>query len=274
MITIKSKEEIQILREGGRILSSILKEVSAMVKPGVTTMDLEKKACELIKKAGGRPAFKGYKQSKKGKGFPTALCTSINDEIVHAPARPARALQKGDIVGIDVGMEYPIQNKIDKDKVYNSNSKLGGFYTDMAVTVPVGDVGNGEVVRLMNVTKESLKLAIKQVVPGNTINDIGKAVQKYAEGEGFSVVRDLVGHGVGYEVHEDPQIPNYEISCLDDIVLKPGMVLAIEPMLNMGSYEIETASDGMTLKTLDESLSAHFEHTVAITKDGCIVITK
>lgn len=274
MITIKTEEEVRVLRNGGKVLSSVLKEVAKLVRPGATTMDLEEKACELIKKAGGRPAFKGYKQSRRMKGFPTALCTSINDEIVHAPAKPARILRQGDIIGIDIGMEYPIQKKIAKNIIFNKFSKLGGYYTDMAVTVMVGDIKDKEVLRLIKVTKKSLSLAIRQVKPGNTINDIGKAIQKYVEGEKFSVVRDLVGHGVGYEVHEDPQVPNYGITYLDDIVLKPGMVIAIEPMVNTGKSDITTGADGMTIKTLDESLSAHFEHTVAVTCDGCLIITE
>lgn len=275
MITIKTKEEIDILLEGGKILSSVLKEVSEMVAPGVTTMDLEDQACKRIAEAGGRPAFKGFKQSRKSDPFPTALCTSINEEVVHAPATPARVLRGGDIISIDIGMEYPLKGRREAvGRVQNKYSKLGGYYTDMALTVPVGVVDNDKVQRLMAVTKKSLELAIKKVKPGNSIVEIGKAVQQYVEGEKFGVVRDLVGHGVGHKVHEDPQIPNYEIKSLNNIILKPGMVIAIEPMVTMGSYELEVASDGMTFKTLDNSLAAHYEHTIAVTEDGCIVITE
>lgn len=273
MITRKSEAEIKVLKKGGKILSDILKRVSSMVKPGVGTFDLEKEACTLIKKAGGRPAFKGYRQGKKEAAFPTALCTSINEEVVHAPATPNRVLKEGDIISIDVGMEYPIKKKKEQG-VSNKYSKLGGFYTDMAVTLPVGEVSDLKILDLIEATRESLNLAIKKVKPGATINDIGKTIQKHAEDKGFSVVRDLVGHGVGHEVHEDPQVPNYEISFFDDIVLKPGMVIAIEPMLNLGSYEIDIASDDMTIKTLDGSMSAHFEHSVAVTKNGCIILTE
>ena len=275
MVTIKKENEIALIREGGHILSGILKKIAAEVKPGVKTDYLEKMACDLIKQAGGRPAFKGYKTFLDDKGFPTALCTSINDEVVHAPAIPGRVLNEGDIIGIDVGMEYPIQEHPQNGKPYNKLSKKGGFYTDMAITVPVGNVGK-DVQKLIDVTKKSLDLGIAQVKPGNTLNDIGRAIQKYAEAQGFSVVRDLVGHGVGFAVHEDPQVPNYEVRdrSMKNVTLKSGMVIAIEPMVNMGSYEIMGSEDGFTIVTTDESLSAHFEHTVVVTNNGCEILTK
>lgn len=263
MIIIKTKKEIAIMREGGKILSRILKEVSGMVKPGVTTGELEEKAIKLIAKAGGRPSFKGFKSVLEAKAFPTALCTSINNEIVHAPALPERVLDSGDIIGIDVGMEYP----------YDSNTR--GYYTDMAVTIGVGKISE-QAANLIKVTKKSLKLAIKKVKPEATLNDIGETVQSVAEAAGFSVVRDLVGHGVGTAVHEDPQVPNYRImdKPMDNTVLKPGMVIAIEPMVNAGGYQVKSLPDGFTIVTADGELSAHFEHTVAVTEKGYEVLTQ
>lgn len=263
MIIIKKEEEIKAMRIGGKILAEILQTVKEEIRPGVNTEDLEKKACDLIKKAGGRPAFKGYKTLYDTQAFPTALCTSINEEIVHAPAIPGRILNNGDIIGIDVGMEFP----------YKKGEK--GFYTDTAVTVPVGEVSS-EVLRLLDVTKESLMLGIKKVKPGNTLNDIGKTVQTYVEQAGFSVVRDLVGHGVGSAVHEDPQVPNYEIKdrSMENVVLCPGMTIAIEPMVNIGTYRIKSLDDDFTIVTADGSLSAHFEHTVVVTEDGHEILTK
>jgi len=261
MITIKTDKEIEILREGGLILANILKQVGELVKPGVSTSELEDLACELIEKAGGRPAFKGYVIDETFDPYPTALCTSINDEIVHAPAKPGRALESGDIIGIDVGMEYPYNDKNQK-----------GLYTDMARTFAVGKISQ-EAKKLMNTTRRSLELAIEKVRPGIKINDIGRVIQNFVEDKGFSVVRDLVGHGVGYEVHEEPHIPHYYAGPGYNTELKEGMVIAIEPMVNIGSYEIKTAKDNMTFVTSDGSLSAHFEHTLAIVKGGCIIIT-
>lgn len=263
MIIIKTKKEITIMREGGKVLAHILKKLSAEVKPGITTGYLEQMACQLIKEAGGRPSFKGYKSMLETKVFPTALCTSINNEVVHAPALPSRRLNDGDIIGIDVGMEYPY------------GLDLSGYYTDMAITLPVGKISK-EARRLIMTTKKSLELAIKKIKPNNSLNDIGQAIQTKAEAEGFSVVRDLVGHGVGTAVHEDPQVPNYEIvdANIKNVILKPGMTIAIEPMVNVGSWEVKGSSDGFTIITADNSLSAHFEHTVAVTSKGHEVLTK
>jgi len=274
MITIKTKEEIKLLREGGKILSNVLTQVCKMAKPGISTEALENLACELIEKAGGRPAFKNY-EVFAGEYYPTALCTSINEEVVHAPAIPGRTLKDGDIIGLDIGMEYPIGEKAKNVKIKNKYSKLGGYYTDMSRTVAIGKIDK-KAKKLMDVTKKSLEIAIKLVKPGNTLNDIGSAIQKYVESHGFSVVEDLVGHGVGHKVHEDPQVFNYDFSDMqiEDTVLKAGMVIAIEPMVNMGGYEIETGDDNFSIITKDRSLSAHYEHTIAITEKGHIVITE
>ncbi|MBU0620165.1 MAG: type I methionyl aminopeptidase [Patescibacteria group bacterium] len=278
MVTIKSQQEIEIMREGGRILAGILDEICRAIKPGITTDELEKMACDLIKKAGGSPSFKGYKMHD-GEIFPTALCTSINNEVVHAPALPSRKLNSGDIIDIDIGYRTSdIGSQKLNNKYYNSKSDIrnltSGFYLDMSRTVAVGKISK-QARRLINVTKKSLELAIKQVKPGNTLNDIGGAVQDFVESQGFSVVRELVGHGVGYKVHEDPKVPNYKITdkSLKNIILQPGMVLAIEPMVNIGGWRVKTAPDGFTSITSDKSLSAHFEHTVAVVDEGCKVLT-
>jgi methionyl aminopeptidase len=262
MIIIKTKAEIAIIKQGGKILAAILKKLADNVKPGATTGELEQLAVSLIKEAGGRPSFKGYKTMLDAKAYPTALCTSINNEVVHAPALPSRQLKNGDIISIDVGMEYPF------------GEDMHGYFTDMAITVPVGKVSE-EAKSLVNVTRNSLMLAIKMVKPGNTLNDIGNAVQSEVEANGFSVVRDLVGHGVGTAVHEDPQIPNFRIvgAGFDNVVLKPGMVIAIEPMVNIGSPRVKNLRDGLTIATADGSLSAHFEHTIAVTEEGYEILT-
>lgn len=262
MVTIKTPKEIEIMHQGGKKLGVILRAIGKEVKPGTHTFNLEEMACELIAKAGGRPAFKGYRTDRREKPYPTALCISINDEVVHAPAIPNRVLIEGDIVGIDIGMQYPFGDKL-----------LTGYYTDMAATFAVGKV-SAEAKKLMEVTRKSLELAIKTVKAGGFLSDIGKAIEPYVKKNGFSVVRDLVGHGVGYAVHEDPNVPNFVFDRRDDLVLKEGMTLAIEPMVNAGKWHVITDPDGMAIRTADGSLSAHFEHTVAVTKNGCIILTE
>lgn len=255
MIIIKTKKEIEIIREGGKRLSKILKQLLYEAKAGITTEYLENFACKLISQTGGRPAFKGYKQSHYDKPYPTALCISINDEVVHAPAIPSRVIKTGDVVSIDVGMEFE------------------GLYTDMAATIAVGKV-DYNVNKLIDATKKSLELAIEKIKPGVSLYVIGRTIGDYIESQGFSVVRDLVGHGVGKKIHEDPMVPNFPMEESKKILLKPGMVIAIEPMVNIGKYKIITAPDGLTIKTADGSISAHFEHTVAVTDDGYWVLTK
>lgn len=273
---LKSKEEIQVIKDGGKILGRILKDLLSEAKAGVSTEHLENLACEWIAKAGGRPAFKNY-EVWGGHFFPTALCTSINEEVVHAPAMPGRVLKDGDILSIDIGMEWPTDpSKAKKYKVSNRFSFEGGFYTDMAGTVAIGTVNN-KTKKLIETTRKALAIGIAEARPGNTLSNLGKAIQKYVEKRGFSVVRDLVGHGVGFKVHEDePQIFNYDFTQygIPDMVLVPGMVIAIEPMVTAGSWKIKTGPGGMAIVTADGSLSAHFEHTVAITEKGNIVITE
>jgi methionyl aminopeptidase len=275
MITFKTREEMEILRAGGKILARILKQIAGEVRPGANTEDLENLAVKLIDKAGGRPSFKNYEVAN-GRFFPTALCASVNNEIVHGLPVPGRALKNGDIIGLDLGMEWPVAGPAAlKFKRKNRYSEGGGFFTDMTVTVPVGKISK-EAKKLIKAAKKSLEIAISLAKPGNTLNAIGMAVENYVNAQGFSVVKDLVGHGVGHGVHEEPEVFNYEFASygIRDTVLKSGMVIAIEPMVNMGKSGTKTGSDGFSIITADGSLSAHFEHTVAITEKGNIVITE
>jgi len=275
MNLIKNKEEIKAIREGGKILASILDKLSALVKPGVNTADLEALMLDLVDQAGGRPAFKDYPMGG-GILFPSAICASINDEVVHGSAIPGRILKAGDIIDLDIGMEWPIRQDI-RDKynlVTNPHSELGGFYTDMCRTLPVGAISS-EAKRLIRVTKECLNIGIKVAKAGATLNDIGTAIQKHAEAAGYGVVRDLVGHGVGYKAHEEPDVYHYAINpnSPDNLVLQEGMVICIEPMINQGSHRVKIADNGYAIITADASLSAHFEHTLAITKNGADILT-
>ena len=246
MVSIKTQEEIAIMAEGGKILATVLKEIEKMVAPGITALQLDRSAEALILKHGAKPAFKGYE------GFGYSLCASVNDVIVHG--LPSKyALQNGDIIGLDLGVKWR------------------GYNTDMAVTVPVGEV-SFEAQRLMQVTKKALRLGIKKVRPGITIGDIGNTIQRFVEDQAFGVVKDLCGHGIGKEVHEDPQIPNYG-DRHKGLKLQEGMVICIEPMVTQGTWQIKRAKDGYSFATRDGLLGAHFEHTLAITKDGCKVLT-
>jgi methionyl aminopeptidase len=257
MITLKSSQDIKHLKKAGLILASVLDEALKNAIPGANTLNLDMAAEKMIRTRGCVPAFKNYKIFSYDPPYPSTLCTSINDEVVHAPARD-RILKGGDIIGIDVGLEYKVEGK--------------SYFVDMAKTKGVGEISD-EAKKLMEVTKECLRLGIEQLKPGNTIGDIGKVVQGYAEDLGYSVVRDLVGHGVGFKIHEEPSVPNYVEAKTKNIVLQEGMVLAIEPMINIGEYRIKTLEDGWTIATEDGSLSAHFEHTVAVTKGGYEILT-
>jgi len=254
-IYLYTPKEINTIREGGRILAQILEQVSQQVKPGVSTKELDDLAEKLILERGGQVAFNGYQPASCDKPFPTTMCTSVNDEVVHAPASSSRILKDGDIIGLDIGMRYK------------------GYYTDHAITVGVGKISKSAE-KLIEVTKHALSLGIQQAKIGNTVYDISLAIQQYIEDNGFSVVRALVGHGVGKQIHEEPAIPNFTHKYSKKVYLKQGMVIAIEPMINIGDYEVEIATDGFTYKTSDNSLSAHFEHTIAIGKNGGIVLTE
>jgi methionyl aminopeptidase len=248
-IVCKSQSEIEKMRRSGHIVRQVLDELRKLVAPGVTTMDLEKAAAAKIKQLGAKPAFKGYY------GYPCVLCTSVNEEIVHGIPSPKRVLKAGDIVSIDCGVV------------------LDGYYGDAAITVAVGDSVSPERQKLMEVTEQSLYKAIEQVKLGNTISDIGGAVQEFVEANGFSVVREFVGHGIGTKLHEEPQVPNFR-SRGAETRLREGMVLAIEPMVNCGRPEAKVLEDKWTAITADGSCSAHFEHCVAVTKDGPLILTQ
>ncbi len=275
MVYIKSKEEIEVIRAGGKILARILRTLKEAVKPGVNTADLEEIMLTMVKEAGGRPAFKDYSMGD-GIFFPSAICASINDEVVHGTAVPGRILKEGDIIDLDIGMEWPVKLALRKELGLptNSHSPAGGFYTDMCTTVAVGKI-SAEAKKLLAVTKECLDASIKKVRPGARLNDIGGTIQRMAEGAGFGVVRDLVGHGVGYQAHEDPEVYHFLINekSSANLELKSGMVICIEPMINAGTAEVKVADDGFTILSADNSLSAHFEHTIAVTEDGYDVLT-
>ncbi|MGC8809758.1 MAG: type I methionyl aminopeptidase [bacterium] len=246
-IILKSPQEIEKMRRSNQIVAEILAEIKEAVRPGITTRDLEELAEELLAKKKAKPAFKGYN------GFPAALCTSVNEEIVHGiPSE--RVLKEGDILSLDFGVIYD------------------DFYGDAAITLPVGQV-SPEAARLMRVAEEALYLAIEQARPENRLQDISAAIQHFVESQGFSVVRDFVGHGIGKHLHEKPQVPNFGLPGRG-IRLRPGMTLAIEPMINAGGHEVEILEDGWTAVTKDRSLSAHFEHSVAITENGPDILSK
>lgn len=254
MITLKTKQEIDIIREGGHILSSILVELVAMIRPGVTTQELNAHAEERMIQAGGEPSFKGYKIDKYSPGFNGAVCISLNHEVVHAPPWPSREIKNGDLVKLDIGLRYK------------------GLCTDMAVTVACGEV-DAKSQELIAVTKESMVLGVQAVRLGGWISEVGKVVDKYVRRHGFSTVKDLVGHGVGHKVHEDPKIPNYFDPHLEPVKVVAGMVLAIEPMVNMGGDDVTVLADEWTVATSDKSLSAHFEVTLAVTEEGVEILT-
>ncbi len=276
MVYLKSKEEIRIIKEGGQRLAVILARLLKEVKPGVETGYLEELADKLIREIGGRPAFKNYPMGG-GLFFPSTLCVSINQEVVHGSALPTRRIETGDIVDLDIGMEWPVTPELrEKFKTpINKHAKGGGFFTDMCATVGAGKI-SPEAKKLLKISEECLYRAIKTVKPGNTLNDLARAVQNHAESHGYGVVRDLVGHGVGYFAHERPDVFNFEINedAPENLVFKPGMVIAIEPMINLGDWPVKVARNGYTIITADNSLSAHFEHTVAVTDKGYEILTK
>lgn len=248
MIVCKSPAEIERMRAANALVADVLAQLAATVAPGVTTADLDAVAEKLVRAGGAEPAFKGYR------GYPATLCASVNDQVVHGIPSAATTLVEGDIISLDMGV------------------KLNGFYGDSAVTVAVGRVSD-DAARLLRVTRESLEKAIEQVKVGGRVSDISHAVQQHVEAAGFSVVREFVGHGIGSALHEEPQIANYGEPGRGPRLVE-GMTLAIEPMVNMGRPAVKVLADGWTAVTKDGSLSAHFEHTVAVTKNGPLVLTR
>ncbi len=246
MIIIKSPREIEQLKRSNAIVAEVFEKLKRMIAPGITTKELDQVAEEYILSKGGRPAFKGYR------GFPATLCISINEEVVHGiPGQ--RRLKEGDIVSIDGGVNF------------------GGYFGDSAITLPVGEV-DPESKRLLEVTEKALTLGIEKAKIGNRLFDISYAIQRWVESRGFSVVRDFVGHGIGKDLHEEPQIPNFG-SPHQGPRLEKGMVFALEPMVNEGTYEVRVLSDGWTVVTADGKRSAHFEHTISITDDGAEILS-
>lgn len=247
MILVKSADEIAKMERACQIVAHTLAKLKAMVGPGITTMDMERMAEESIAASGGKPAFKGYR------GYPACICASVNSEVIHGIPSARTRLKEGDIVGIDLGVSYE------------------GFYGDAALTVAVGRVSS-DASRLMEATSKALELAIAEASVGNRVSDIGYAVQRHVEELGYSVVRSFVGHGIGKSLHEEPQVPNYGPPGRGPR-LKPGMTLAIEPMVNAGASDVRVLDDGWTAVTVDGSLSAHYEHTVVVTEKGGRVLT-
>jgi methionyl aminopeptidase len=247
MIFVKTAEEIELLRESNQLVGKTLGEMAKHIRPGISTLELDRIAEDFIRSHGALPAFKGYE------GFPNALCVSVNDVVVHGIPSAKCILKEGDVVSIDCG------------------TYKNGFYGDSAYTFEVGEVAE-EVRKLLRVTKESLYLGIQKAVAGMRIGDIGNAVQTLCEKEGYSVVREMVGHGVGRHLHEDPQVPNYGRQG-NGVKLKEGMVIAIEPMINLGKRQIYMENDGWTIRTKDGMPSAHFEHTVAVGKQGADILS-
>ncbi len=248
MVQLKSQAEIDKMRKAGAIVAQVLQEIEELVKPGVSTADLDLFAQSRTKELGAKPAFKGYH------GFPATLCVSVNEEVVHGIPSSKRILREGDVVGIDFGVI------------------LDGWFGDSARTFPVGKI-SADAAKLLEVTEKSLFLGMEEARSGNHLFDIGYAIQKYVESFGYSVVREFVGHGIGRSLHEDPQVPNFGIKG-KGLILKPGMVLAIEPMINAGKPDVKVLADGWTAVTVDRKLSAHFEHTIAITDVGYEILTK
>jgi methionyl aminopeptidase len=247
MIIYKSPREIEKIRAAGKILAETLDLLSENIRPGVTTAELDRLADEFIRSQGAKPSFKGYN------GFPANICTSVDEEVVHGIPR-ARKLLEGQVVGIDIG-------------VY-----LDGYHSDAARTFPVGQI-DAETKKHLKIGEECLDKAIEAARDGNFLGDISFAIQSHAEGAGYSVVRDLVGHGIGRSMHEEPQVPNYG-KAHQGMLLKPGLVIAIEPMINAGGFQVRILNDKWTIVTVDGKRSVHFEHTVAIAQDGPLVLTK
>jgi methionyl aminopeptidase len=251
-ISIKTEKELNIMRQAGKILAKIMREIGKEIRPGIDTAQLDKLAEELVFANGGRAAFKGYGGKKNP--FPATICTSLNDEVVHGIPSESVVLNEGDILKIDIGIE------------------INGYFADMARTFAVGNISK-EAERLIEVTEKSFWKGVEKMKEKSMLSDYSKAVQKKAEEAGFSVVKNLVGHGIGKNLHEDPQVPNYFEEGYRDLELKSGMTLALEPMVNQGDFKTILGKDGWVFSTADGKLSAHYENTIVITKDGFEVLT-
>ncbi len=247
MVLIKTEKEIETMAQGGKILAGIMQELEKKVKPGISTKELDKAAEGLVLKYGGKCSFKNYQK------FPACLCVSVNQEVVHGVPSDKIILKEGDIVSLDLGLFYK------------------GFHTDMAITLGVGLI-SPEAQRLIKTTKKAMKRGIKKMLPGNTLGDVGNSIQRYVEAQGFGIIRDLCGHGIGREIHEEPQVLNYG-KRHKGLKIKQGMVLCLEPMVSEGSYELIKSENNFAYETADGLLSCHFEHTIAILKNGVKILT-
>lgn len=268
---IKSKTDLRNLKKSGQLIAEVLSQLARMCRPGITTWELDQTAERLIIEFGGRPAFKGYQIHAADRPFPGTICASLNEELVHGIPGKEVKLKDGDILSIDIGMEWPAPEPGEKISRRKVNS---GVFTDTAFTIAIGKVPEATV-KLVAVTHQALEIGIASAQPGASVAAIGRAIEKYVTSQGrYGIVRDLVGHGVGHKVHEEPYIPNYYDKKLESVILKPGMVIAIEPMIALGDWRVETLPDGWTIKMADNSLCAHFEHTVIITEKGNVVATR
>ena len=275
-MTISSHQDLEVLRECGKRLAAIMAELIAAVRPGIATLELDRIAERLIREAGGAPAFKGYRTKRDDPPFPASICGSINDEVVHGIPRSNRILKPGDIVGLDIGMRWPAPQLPAASRPQPARFRAAkleaGLITDMAMTVPVGRIPT-QAEALIAATERALRAGIAALRPGIWMGDLSHAIQQAIESCGFAVVRELVGHGVGRHLHEDPYVPNFGQPG-EGVRIKEGMVLAIEPMATAGSPLVMLDSDGWTWRTKDGSLAAHFEHTVVVTKEGAEVLTR
>lgn len=252
----KTSAEIQLIQEGGKILGDILEQLLNCIQPGVSAKEIDIRAEQLIREVGGVPAFLGYKTRSTDSPFPGTICFSLNDEVVHGIPKKDKIVKAGDIVSIDIGMIW------------------GGLFTDTAATVIAGSASD-TIARLISVTQEALEIGIRACCPGNTVASIGKAIEEFVKSHRtYGIIQDLVGHGVGHALHEDPRVPNYYDNDLEHWPLSEGVVLAIEPMITLGAHQVNTAADGWGIVTRDRSLSAHFEHTVIVTEKGPVVATR
>lgn len=255
-ITLRSKREISLMRDAGRVVADVLLKIQEKAEPGVSTLEMDELATRIAEEAGAETLFKGVVSPYASIPFPGAICASVNEQVVHGIPSADVKLQNGDIFSVDFGV------------------KLNGYCGDSAVTIAVGEI-SADKQKLIDVTKTTLDIAVETIAPGVRWSEVAGKMQKYAESAGFSVVRDLVGHGIGTEMHAEPQLPNYVSKELlrNDIFLREGMILAVEPMINAGRFSVKTLNDGWTVVTRDNKCSAHFEHTIAVVKGGCEVLT-
>ncbi len=269
---IKKPQELEKIREGGKLMGEILEKLVPMVKPGVSGFEIDAEAERLIREVGGVPAFKGYRSRRSDPPFPGTICFSINEEVVHGIPTKEKIIKAGDLVTLDIGMEYPApapQYLGAKNKTAKS-----GFFTDTALTIAVGKVPEKSL-KLMEVTRQAMEKGIAAAKPGKSVADIGRAIEDFVLSQGeYGIVEDLTGHGVGHAVHEEPSVPNYYDKHSEKWILQPGVVIAIEPMITLGTHRVDIARDGWTIFTADKNLSAHFEHTIIITETGAEVVTR